>query len=61
MACRYQKVVNSKGSLYTSEPVKPFAIFCGEDSRYGTHLEIYPCNSGEVICGIGGSGYAPNM
>lgn len=51
--------VKSSSIVYkSSEPVKPFAIFCGEDSRYGTHLEIYPRNSGEVyICGIGGSEY----
>ena len=53
--------VKSSSIVYKSkddEPVKPFAIFCGEDHRYGTHLEIYPRNSGEVyICGIGGSEY----
>ena len=39
-------------------PVEPFALFCGEDDRYGTHLEVYPRNSGEVyLCGIGGSEY----
>lgn len=32
----------------SEEEVKPFAIFCGEDHRYGTHLEIYPRNSGEA-------------
>ena len=38
--------------------VEPFALFCGEDSRFGTHLEVYPRNSGEVyLCGIGGSEY----
>lgn len=51
--------VKSSSIVYKSaEPVKPFAVFCGEDPRYGTHLEIYPRNSGEVyICGIGGSEY----
>eukprot|EP00930_Biecheleria_cincta_P050495 TRINITY_DN35667_c0_g1_i1.p1 TRINITY_DN35667_c0_g1~~TRINITY_DN35667_c0_g1_i1.p1 ORF type:complete len:446 (-),score=69.56 TRINITY_DN35667_c0_g1_i1:226-1563(-) len=40
----------------SSEPVEPFALFCGEDPRFGTHLEVYPRNSGEVyLCGIGGS------
>ena len=38
--------------------VEPFALFCGEDDRFGTHLEVYPRNSGEVyLCGIGGSEY----
>jgi len=42
----------------TSREVEPFALFCGEDHRYGTHLEVYPRNSGEVyLCGIGGSEY----
>ncbi|EOD14498.1 hypothetical protein EMIHUDRAFT_461482 [Emiliania huxleyi CCMP1516] len=41
-----------------SREVEPFALFCGEDSRFGTHLEVYPRNSGEVyLCGIGGSEY----
>jgi glycine/D-amino acid oxidase-like deaminating enzyme len=34
------------------------ALFCGEDSRFGTHLEVYPRPDGTVyICGIGGSDY----
>lgn len=34
------------------------ALFCGEDYRFGTHLEVYPRNNGEIyICGIGGSDY----
>ena len=38
--------------------VEPCALFCGEDHRFGTHLEVYPRNSGEVyLCGIGGSEY----
>jgi len=38
--------------------VEPYALFCGEDDRFGTHLEVYPRNSGEVyLCGIGGSEY----
>jgi len=38
--------------------VEPFALFCGEDNRFGTHLEVYPRNSGEIyLCGIGGSEY----
>lgn len=37
-------------------PVEPFVLFCGEDDRYGTHLEVYPRKSGEVyVCGVGGS------
>jgi len=42
----------------TTADVEPFALFCGEDDRFGTHLEVYPRNSGEVyLCGIGGSEY----
>ena len=42
----------------TTRDVEPFALFCGEDDRFGTHLEVYPRNSGEVyLCGIGGSEY----
>ncbi|KAL1530279.1 hypothetical protein AB1Y20_001191 [Prymnesium parvum] len=38
--------------------VEPYALFCGEDHRFGTHLEVYPRSSGEVyLCGIGGSEY----
>lgn len=34
------------------------ALFCGEDDRFGTHLEVYPRPDGTVyICGIGGSDY----
>ena len=36
----------------------PAALFCGEDSRYGTHLECYPRSNGEMyVCGVGGSDY----
>lgn len=42
--------------------VEPFALFCGEDDRHGTHLEVYPRNSGEIyLCGIGGSECAPHQ
>lgn len=42
----------------STEPVEPYALFCGEDHRFGTHLEVYPRASGEVyLCGIGGSEY----
>jgi len=42
----------------SEEEIEPFALFCGEDDDHGTHLEVYPRNSGEVyLCGIGGSEY----
>ena len=38
--------------------VEPFALFCGEDSCFGTHLEVYPRPSEDIyVCGIGGSEY----
>jgi glycine/D-amino acid oxidase-like deaminating enzyme len=38
------------------DKVDATALFCGEDSRHGTHLEVYPRPNGEIyICGIGGS------
>lgn len=51
--------VKSTSVVFKSdEPVEPYALFCGEDNRFGTHLEVYPRNSGEVyLCGIGGSQY----
>lgn len=34
------------------------ALFCGEDNRFGTHLEVYPRPDGTIyLCGIGGSDY----
>jgi glycine/D-amino acid oxidase-like deaminating enzyme len=34
------------------------ALFCADDRRFGTHLEVYPRPNGEIyICGIGGSDY----
>ena len=34
------------------------ALFCGEDNRFGTHLEVYPRPDNSIyICGIGGSDY----
>mmetsp|Transcript_8370 Transcript_8370/g.12144 ORF Transcript_8370/g.12144 Transcript_8370/m.12144 type:complete len:440 (+) Transcript_8370:46-1365(+) len=34
------------------------ALFCGEDDRFGTHLEVYPRPDQSIyICGIGGSDY----
>jgi len=34
------------------------ALFCGEDHRFDTHLEVYPRPDGSIyICGIGGSDY----
>lgn len=48
--------VKSTSVVYkTKEPVEPFALFCGEDDRYGTHLEVYPRQSEVYICGVGGS------
>jgi glycine/D-amino acid oxidase-like deaminating enzyme len=36
----------------------PFALFCAEDPKNGTNLEVYPRNDGSVyVCGIGGSDY----
>jgi glycine/D-amino acid oxidase-like deaminating enzyme len=53
--------IKSTSIVFRAEPgkeVEPFALFCDEDDRYGTHLEVYPRNSGEVyLCGIGGSEY----
>mmetsp|Transcript_20446 Transcript_20446/g.27750 ORF Transcript_20446/g.27750 Transcript_20446/m.27750 type:complete len:272 (-) Transcript_20446:158-973(-) len=51
--------IKSTSIVFKSDsPVEPFALFCGEDDRFGTHLEVYPRNSGEVyLCGIGGSEY----
>ena len=40
------------------DDIEPYALFCGEDDRFGTHLEVYPRSSGEVyLCGVGGSEY----
>ena len=34
------------------------ALFCGEDDRFSTHLEVYPRPDNSIyICGIGGSDY----
>ena len=44
----------------TVEEVDATALFCGEDDRFGTHLECYPRPDGTLyICGIGGSDYIP--
>ncbi|KAG7373205.1 FAD dependent oxidoreductase [Nitzschia inconspicua] len=41
-----------------NEDVDATALFCGEDDRFGTHLEVYPRPDGTIyICGIGGSDY----
>jgi hypothetical protein len=33
--------IKSTSIVYrTPEPVEPFALFCGEDDRFGTHLEV---------------------
>jgi glycine/D-amino acid oxidase-like deaminating enzyme len=51
-------VVYRGDALVRAVAAQPYALFCGEDARYGTHLEVYPRNTGEVyICGIGGSDY----
>lgn len=51
-------VVYLDPALCASVLESPFALFCGEDSRYGTHLELYPRNDGSLyVCGIGGSDY----
>jgi len=40
------------------EKVDATALFCGEDDRFGTHLECYPRPDGSIyLCGIGGSDY----
>jgi len=40
------------------ENVDATALFCGEDYRFNTHLEVYPRPDGTIyICGIGGSDY----
>lgn len=40
------------------DDVDATALFCGEDPRFGTHLEVYPRPDGTIyICGIGGSDY----
>lgn len=43
--------IKSTSVVFQSPPgeeVEPFALFCGEDHRFGTHLEVYPRSSGEV-------------
>ena len=42
----------------TLKTVDATALFCGEDDRFGTHLECYPRPDGTIyLCGIGGSDY----
>ena len=49
--------VDEKGNTKI-DAVEATALFCGEDDRFGTHLEVYPRPDGTVyICGIGGSDY----
>lgn len=51
-------VVYRGDALRAAVSAAPYALFCNEDPRYGTHLEVYPRSNGEVyICGIGGSDY----
>jgi len=56
--------IRSASVIYRGDAVQaalaadPAALFCGEDARHGTHLEVYPRNNGELyVCGIGGSDY----
>lgn len=51
-------------SIVWKEPedtsVDATALFCGENDKFGTHLEVYPRPDGTMyICGIGGSDYVP--
>jgi len=40
------------------QDVDATALFCGEDDRFNTHLEVYPRPDGTIyLCGIGGSDY----
>jgi len=40
------------------DEVDATALFCGEDYRFGTHLEVYPRPDNTIyLCGIGGSDY----
>lgn len=64
VACVPLEGIKSASVVYNSEAVRkavsaaPYALFCNEDARYGTHLEVYPRNNGEIyVCGIGGSDY----
>lgn len=53
-----QPVVTTDDGEEEKMDVDATALFCGEDYRFGTHLEVYPRPSGEIyICGIGGSDY----
>uniref|UniRef100_A0A6T9DBC0 FAD dependent oxidoreductase domain-containing protein n=1 Tax=Noctiluca scintillans TaxID=2966 RepID=A0A6T9DBC0_NOCSC len=48
--------IKSTSVIFKAGDVEPVALFCGEDDRFGTHLEVYPRSSGEVyLCGVGGS------
>ena len=48
--------IKSTSIVFTGTEVEPFALFCGEDDRFNTHLEVYPRTSGSVyVCGVGGS------
>jgi glycine/D-amino acid oxidase-like deaminating enzyme len=58
VACVPLEGIKSASVVYNSEAVRkavsaaPYALFCNEDSRYGTHLEVYPRNNGEIyVCG----------
>jgi glycine/D-amino acid oxidase-like deaminating enzyme len=49
--------IKSTSIVFKSDAdIAPFALFCSEDDRFSTHLEVYPRTSGEVyLCGVGGS------
>lgn len=51
--------VKSTSIVFQSDDqVDATALFCGEDYRFGTHLEVYPRPDGTIyLCGIGGSEY----
>lgn len=51
--------VKSNSVVFQSEEkVDATALFCGEDYRFGTHLEVYPRPDNTIyLCGIGGSEY----
>jgi len=51
--------VKSTSIVFQSDDeVDASALFCGEDYRFGTHLEVYPRPDNSIyLCGIGGSEY----
>merc|ERR1712238_535579 len=52
------KDLKKKNDDENKNGVDATALFCGEDDRFQTHLEVYPRPDGTIyICGIGGSDY----